>query len=200
MNSLPPTAEPISAASATDYWVNQNDQQLLEHIGQGSKAAMTEFISRYYQRILDFALRHVSHKADAEDIAQEAFIRVWRKAQNWQDRDLPPHSWLYRIAYNLCIDQLRKRKPETDVDEHFELSSDDSPEGNVYRQQKDTLLAAAFVTLSEAQRTAIVLCNYQGFSNRDAASVMDITVEALESLLARGRNKLRKQLCQTDSD
>jgi RNA polymerase sigma-70 factor (ECF subfamily) len=57
------------------------------------------------------------------------------------------------------------------------------------------LLAAAFRTLSEAQRTAITLCNYQGFSNREAAGVMDISVEALESLLARGRNKLRKQLC-----
>jgi RNA polymerase sigma-70 factor (ECF subfamily) len=133
--------------------------------------------------------------ADAEDIAQEAFIRVWRKASDWQDRQLPPHSWLYRITYNLCIDELRKRKPESDVDDHYDLSSEDSPESNIYQQQKDKLLAAAFTTLSEAQRTAIALCNYQGLSNKEAAGVMDITVEALESLLARGRAKLRKQLC-----
>jgi RNA polymerase sigma-70 factor (ECF subfamily) len=186
----------LPTAQATgDNWSGHDDLQLLKHIGQGSKAAMTEFISRYYQRIADFALRHVGRMADAEDIAQEAFIRVWRKASDWQDRQLPPHSWLYRITYNLCIDELRKRKPESDVDDHYDLSSEDSPESNIYQQQKDKLLAAAFTTLSEAQRTAIALCNYQGLSNKEAAGVMDITVEALESLLARGRAKLRKQLC-----
>jgi RNA polymerase sigma-70 factor (ECF subfamily) len=191
MNPSLPTAD---AADFMDNWTEQNDLQLLKHIGKGSKAAMTEFIARYYHRITDFALRHVGRKADAEDITQEAFIRVWSKARDWQDRQLPPHSWLYRITYNLCIDELRKRKPETDVDEQIDLSDDDSPESNVYQLQKDKLLAAAFSTLSEAQRTAIVLCNYQAFSNKDAAAVMDITVEALESLLARGRAKLRKQL------
>jgi RNA polymerase sigma-70 factor (ECF subfamily) len=184
-----------TARATGDNWSDHDDLQLLKHIGQGSKAAMTEFISRYYQRIADFALRHVGRRADAEDIAQEAFIRVWRKAQDWQDRQLPPHSWLYRITYNLCIDELRKRKPESDVDDHYDLSSEDSPESNIYQQQKDKLLAVAFTTLSEAQRTAIALCNYQGLSNKEAAGVMDITVEALESLLARGRAKLRKQLC-----
>lgn len=202
MNPSLPNSEPMSerkpTQTATDQWADQNDQQLLEHIGQGSKAAMSEFITRYYQRIVDFAFRHMSRKADAEDVAQEAFIRVWRKAQDWQDREVPPSSWLYRITYNLCIDELRKRKPESDVDEHYDLSGDDSPEGNVYQQQKDRLLAAAFRTLSEAQRTAITLCNYQGFSNREAAGVMDISVDALESLLARGRNKLRKQLCASN--
>ncbi len=181
-------------APGEQYWPAQNDLQLLTHIGQGSKAAMTEFIARYYQRITDFALRHTGRRADAEDIAQEAFIRVWSNARNWQDRRLPPHSWLYRITYNLCIDELRKRRPQTDVDEQFDLQSADSPERNVYQQQKDKFLDAAFRSLSQAQRTAIVLCNYQGFSNRDAAGIMDITVEALESLLARGRAKLRQQL------
>ncbi|MCG6971198.1 MAG: sigma-70 family RNA polymerase sigma factor [Gammaproteobacteria bacterium] len=182
------------AELAGDNWSGQDDLQLLTHIAQGSKAAMTEFISRYYQRITDFAWRHMGRKADAEDIAQETFIRVWRKARDWQDRQLPPHSWLYRITYNLCIDELRKRKPQTDVDEHFDLSGNDSPESNLYQLQKDKLLATAFATLSETQRTAIALCNYQGLSNKEAAHVMDVSVEALESLLARGRAKLRKQL------
>jgi RNA polymerase sigma-70 factor (ECF subfamily) len=182
------------AELAGDNWSGLDDLQLLTHIAQGSKAAMTEFISRYYQRITDFAWRHMGRKADAEDIAQETFIRVWRKARDWQDRQLPPHSWLYRITYNLCIDELRKRKPQTDVDEHFDLSGNDSPESNLYQLQKDKLLATAFATLSETQRTAIALCNYQGLSNKEAAHVMDVSVEALESLLARGRAKLRKQL------
>lgn len=194
-----PTVESLSAdriPTGAGGWADKDDRHLFEHIRQGDKAAMTEFVSRYYHRIKDFAFRHLNRAVDAEDIAQEAFIRVWRKVPQWQDRELPPHSWLYRITYNLCIDELRKRKPECDVDEQYDLVNDDSPEGNLYQQQKDRLLAEAMGSLSEGQRTAIVLCNYQGFSNRDAASVMDITVEALESLLARGRSKLRKQLIQ----
>lgn len=166
----------------------------MERIGSGDKSAMTEFVSRYYNRILDFAKRHLHRLSDAEDIAQEAFIRVWRKASQWQDRQLPPHSWLYRITYNLCIDQLRKQKPETDVDEQDNLANDDLPEKNLYQQQTEKLLANALRALPERQCTAIVLCNYQGFSNRDAASIMDITIEALESLLSRGRRQLRKTL------
>ena len=186
----------VSQADAGD-WAGKDDRLLFDRIGQGSKAAMTEFVSRYYHRIRDFAFRHLNRMADAEDVTQEAFIRVWRKASDWQDRELPPHNWLYRVTYNLCVDELRKRKPECDVDEQFYLVNNDSPEDNLYQQQKDQLLAAAMRDLSDGQRTAIVLCNYQGFSNRDAAAVMDITVEALESLLARGRSNLRKQLMQS---
>lgn len=196
---LTPTAEHSAAQVAQpdiEGWAAKDDRQLFQHIGLGDKAAMTEFVSRYYNRIKDFAFRHLNRLADAEDVAQETFIRVWHKAPQWQDRQLPPQSWLYRITYNLCIDELRKRKPQCDVDEQYDLTNEDSPEGNIYQQQKDTMLAAAMRSLSEGQRTAIVLCNYQGFSNRDAASVMDITVEALESLLARGRSKLRKHLMQ----
>jgi len=195
----PPTLKPSLADFAQageSGWTGKDDRHLFEHIGLGDKAAMTEFVSRYYHRIRDFAFRHLNRVADAEDVAQETFIRVWRKAPDWQDREIPPHSWLYRITYNLCIDELRKRKPECDVDEQYDLADNDSPEGNLYQHQKDKLLAKAMGSLSEGQRTAIVLCNYQGFSNRDAASVMDITVEALESLLARGRSNLRKQLMQ----
>jgi RNA polymerase sigma-70 factor (ECF subfamily) len=198
-NTSLPTVESIPAEigqADTGSWTAKDDRHLFAHISQGNKAAMTEFVARYYHRITDFAFRHLNRVADAEDIAQETFIRVWHKASHWQDREVQPHSWLYRITYNLCIDELRKRKPECDVDEQYHLADDDSPEGNLYQQQKDKLLAAAMRSLSENQRTAIVLCNYQGFSNRDAASVMDITVEALESLLARGRSKLRKQLMQ----
>lgn len=191
---LPQKQSENAPLTTVNNWIDKTDQQLMEHIGSGDKSAMTEFVSRYYNRILDFAKRHLNRLMDAEDIAQEAFIRVWRKASQWQDRHLPPHSWLYRITYNLCIDQLRKTKPETDVDEQGSLANDDLPENNIYQQQTEKLLDNALRTLPERQCTAIVLCNYQGFSNRDAASIMDITVEALESLLSRGRRQLRKKL------
>jgi RNA polymerase sigma-70 factor (ECF subfamily) len=198
----PLSSTPPEPAQSTIVWPDTTDQQLIEHISQGHKAAMTELVSRYYNRIFDFALRHVGRQTDAEDIVQETFFRVWQKAPQWQDRNLPPHSWLYRITYNLCIDELRRRKPESALesapestrDEHDNLISHDMPEKRIYQQQKETQLAVALESLSTGQRTAIVLCNFQDLSNRDAALVMDITVEAVESLLARGRKKLRKLL------
>ena len=184
-------------APSADEWREKTDAQLLTEIAQGQKAALTEFITRYYRRIIDFAQRHLGSRTDAEDIAQESFIRIWRKAPLWQDRNLPAHSWLYRIAYNLCVDELRRRRPHSDIDEETALSSDMRPEENVYATQQQQLLAAALDALPLAQRTAIVLCNYQGLSNRDAATVLDVSVEALESLLSRGRAKLRHHLLDT---
>jgi RNA polymerase sigma factor (sigma-70 family) len=198
MQSLrPPNTNQAAQPMNADEWAGRSDQQLLESIAQGNKAAMAEFITRFYRRILDFAQRHLGSFSDAEDIAQEAFTRVWLKAPSWQDRNLPAHSWLYRITYNLCIDELRRRKPETGSADEHEQSHDQLPERELYENQRQQLLTAALDALTLEQRTAIVLCNYQAFSNRDAAAVMGVTIEALESLLSRGRNKLRKLLIDT---
>lgn len=170
---------------------DKTDLQLFELIGQGNKAAMAGFIQRYYRKITDFIARQLGRQPDIEDIAQEAFIKVWQHAPNWIYKDIPPHSWLYRITYNLCVDLLRKRRPIDNIDMEQQVSQDDLPEEYLYKNERIELLAHAFNLLSQEQKTAISLCNYQGFTNREAAEIMQISVEALESLLARGRRKLK---------
>ena len=202
--------KPNTAASLdVNEWSIKNDQQLLAHVARGDKSAMTEFISRYHRRILDFVRRQLGPSPDVEDIAQEAFIRVWCKAPQWQNQsgqnhldpnaDKAARAWLYRITYNLCIDSLRRRKPDANGDsQEPQACGDDAlPEQILHQQQRQHRLNTALENLSAGQRTAIVLCNYQDLSNREAASVMDISVDALESLLARGRNNLRAQLIDT---
>lgn len=187
-------------------WAKKEDHQLMASIADGDKAAMAEFVSRHINRIKDFALRYVGACGDADDIVQEAFFRVWRKAPQWQDKKLPPVNWLYRITYNLSIDIIRKRKLEVSIDEQtkriateeIEIESSDYelPENNLSNIETKKLLALAFEELPERQRTAIILCHYHGQSNRDAAVIMEVSVEALESLLSRGRRKLKEQLLE----
>ena len=172
-----------------------DDQILLEAIAQGDKAAFTQFLERYLTAIVEFAQRYLGSRAEAEDIAQEAFIRVWRKAASWHPQGAPPRSWLYRIAKNLCVDELRKRRKQTSLDENDELPATEcTPERSMEQDDQAAAINKAFAMLPERQRTAIILCAQQGLSNKEAAIVMGVSIDALESLLSRGRRKLREIL------
>ena len=167
----------------------------MERIAAGDKAAFSEFLSRYLVAIVDFAQRYVKQRVDAEDVAQEAFIRVWRKAPSWRAQQATPRSWLYRIAYHLCIDALRRRQPHDSLpDAEDPADPNPTPEENALRQAHMERLDRALRALPERQRTAIILCAYRGLGNKEAAAALDISVEALESLLARGRRQLRQTL------
>jgi RNA polymerase sigma-70 factor (ECF subfamily) len=170
------------------------DEQLMARIAAGDKQAFSQFVTRHLSRIMDFARRHLLNQADAEDVAQEAFTRLWLKAPQWQSRGLPPHSWLYRITYNLCIDTLRRQKPTASIDEHAHLAGAEKAEDRLLQASRKNAIDQALTSLPERQRTAIVLCSYHGLSNRDAGAIMEISVEALESLLSRARRTLRKLL------
>lgn len=165
-------------------------------VAKGDQAAFTEIVTRHLTSVVHFAWRYMGRRSDAEDVAQEAFIRLWKHAPDWEDQGFSVRSWIYRIAYNLCIDELRKRKPVTPVEDEVSLASADQPDEDLYRDQCQQQVAAALNELPERQRTALVLCVYQGLSNKDAATVMEISVEALESLLSRARRMLRNKITE----
>jgi len=165
------------------------ETQQLRQIAQGDKHAFAQLLSAYLPSLLSFIKRYVKEPAQAEDIAQETFLRVWQRAGDWQPREHSPRSWIYRIAYNLCIDVIRKQKPTTDALE--ELIAPHSPEHDVIEQNQHQHLRTAMQRLPERQRTALYLCAFQGLSNKEAASIMSLGVDALESLLARARRSLR---------
>ena len=105
-------------------------------------------------------------------------------------------TWLHRIAHNLCIDYLRKDKSSVNSELSEDLESSDRPAQAPEREERLEALREALSTLPERQRSAIILSHYQGFSNREIAEVMGITVDALESILARARRGLRAQLSE----
>lgn len=169
----------------------------MARIAQGDKLAFSRFLNRHLAAAVNFAMGYIKHPADAEDITQEAFTRVWTKASSWRDVGASPKAWLYRITYHLCIDEIRRRRPTDSADE-LELVADSTskPDAALLRKQDSAQLAAALDALPERQRTAIVLCALRGFSNKDAALTMDNSVEALESLLCRGRRRLRELMLE----
>jgi len=188
-----------------NLWADKEDAVLMCSIADGDKAAMEEFVVRHIKRIKEFAARYVGSSSDEDDVVQETFFRVWTKASQWQDKKLSPINWLYRISYNLCIDTIRrqrKQSPKINIDEHTEQVSIETiatiekslPENKLADLETKKLLTFALEKLPERQRTAIILFHFHGQSNRDAAVIMDISVDALESLLSRGRRKLKEQL------
>lgn len=131
----------------------------------------------------------------AEDAAQETFLRLWRHAPRWRPRGAKFATWLYRVAMNICLDHLRKTKrvaPEEAAPERADPA--DRPDDAYFAGEKRFAVDAALARLPARQRMAITLCHFEELSNIEAAEIMDVSVEALESLLARGRRALREDL------
>jgi len=169
------------------------DEQLLALIAEGDKQAFSQMMKRYLPAVINFSMRYFPQRSDAEDIAQETFTRLWCKAPVWQDKGISVKAWLFRVAYNQSIDQLRKQKPEylADYDENI-IDEAAFIESMMDIDVNLAIQKLALDTLPERQRTAISLCAIRGFSNSEAAIVMGTSVDALESLMARGRRKLKK--------
>lgn len=168
------------------------DIELIEMISKGDKVAFSQFLDRNLAAILTYIKRYIPEHSNAEDISQEVFTRIWLHAEKWKNEGKSPKSWVYRIAYNLCMDELRRRK--TTLDNIDTLVSKSSVEDDWQNDTEQQALQNAIKQLPERQRTALWLCVYQGLSNKQTASTMDISVDALESLLSRARRSLRKQL------
>lgn len=137
----------------------------------------------------------LGRKHAAEDASQETFLRLWRHAPRWRPRGAKFETWLYRVAMNVCLDQLRKAKrdaPEAAAPERTDPA--DRPDDAFFAGQRRFAVDAALAGLPPRQRMAITLCHYEEMSNIEAAQIMEISVEALESLLARGRRALRAAL------
>lgn len=176
-------------------WSEVNDHGLMQYIVAGNKQAFTELARRQMPVMLGFAKRYVS-SSDAEDIVQEALTRIWLKANQWQDRGLSVRSWLMRIVYNLCMDNLRSQHGNTEQMTDEPGSSLATPEGLYEQDRQQRQLVQALHALPERQRSAIYLTLYHAMSNREIAEVLGVSVEALESLLSRGRRRLKEIIKQ----
>jgi RNA polymerase sigma-70 factor (ECF subfamily) len=138
----------------------------------------------------------LGHAADAEDVVQEAMLRVWTHAPRWQPL-AAFRTWLTRIVVNLCLDRKR-RAPWVDLDAAGQLADPSPGAADVAEHdERERLVAAAIAELPDRQRAAIVLTYSEGMSNAQVADVLDTSVSAVETLLVRGKQNLRRALKET---
>jgi RNA polymerase sigma-70 factor, ECF subfamily len=170
----------------------EDEIELMRRTAKGDAAAFRTLSDVHLGKIMSFAYRLLHDRTEAEDVAQETFLRLWKDAARYEPR-ARVGTWLHRIAHNLCIDRLRKRRerPTENMDEE-RVSQE--PGGLLDRKRVAGAVERALAALPERQRAAIALVHYQGLSNIEAAEVLGVGVEAVESLLARGRRSLREML------
>ncbi len=175
--------------------VEEDERQIIERILAGSDLAFRKILDLHTQRIFNYVRRMTSNSIEAEDLAQETFIRFWVSRDRFDPDRVKLTTWLHRIAHNLCIDYFRRRQlQERQVP--VQSDSQDSPDTDYELSIRAAVVNKALMTLSERQRSAIVLCHYQNFSQHDAAHILGLSVHALESLLRRGRSKLKQILAE----
>ncbi len=167
----------------------------MQRAGRGDRSAAQRLVERHTDLIYAVCFRMLGSKHAAEDAVQETFLRLWRHAANWKPAGAKFQTWLYRVAMNICIDILRKTKREAPEDAAPEqIDRAPRPDEVLFRSEKRFAIDEALAALPERQRMAITLCHFQELSNIEAAKIMEVSVDALESLLARGRRGLRERL------
>jgi RNA polymerase sigma-70 factor, ECF subfamily len=173
-----------------------SDDALLQRFAQGDGQAAAMLTQRLAPRCVAFATRMLKgDRAEAEDVTQEAMLRLWRQAPKWDAKGAArPGTWLLKVAGNLCIDRLR-RASTLDIDA-VAAPADPAPGALAELEAAERLSAldAALATLPDRQRQAVVLRHIEGWSNPEIATAMEISVEATESLIGRGKRALTQVL------
>lgn len=170
------------------------DEALLSRVAQGDPAAVRTLVARKLPRLLSLAGRMLGDPREAEDVAQETFLRAWKQAAKWRPGQAKFDTWLHRVALNLCYDRLRRRREQPMAEPPDRPDEAPAADRGLIAGETAQRVNQALQALPERQREAIVLCHYQELGNIEAAAVVGVSVEALESLLGRGRRALRTAL------
>lgn len=172
----------------------RSDDALLALYARGDRAAARLLALRLTPVALRVGQRMLGDAAEAEDLAQEAMLRLWRAAPGWQPGAAKVTTWLYRVVVNLATDRLRRRRT-VPLDEGPE--PEDGQPGVVaglIEADRAAALDAALLALPGRQREAVVLRHLEGLANPEIAEIMGVGVEAVESLIARGKRGLAERL------
>jgi len=174
-----------------------DDESLICQIQKGSHEAFATLVNRHSNRFYRIAYRLVFSKDDAEDIVQEAFLKLWNRPNLWDPGKRAKFTtWFYRVVINLGLD-LRKKKKLINLPEALESPDENSGADVLFdMHQKQALLEQFIHELPERQQLAVNLCFYEGLSNREAARIIGVKVKALQSLVMRAKTTLKHNVKQ----
>ncbi|MGH7830119.1 MAG: sigma-70 family RNA polymerase sigma factor [Candidatus Binatia bacterium] len=176
-------------------WPEKDDRELLALIQDGSHDAFAVLVRRHTERFYRLAYRYVQSKETAEDMVQDAFLKLWQNPVTWQpERNNKFTTWFYRVVVNLCLDWQKKKRPLT-LDEEPQLPDErETADSAMMRSQEQKILEREIAALPERQRAALNLCFEEGLSNREAAEVMGLNPKALQSLIMRAKTTLKERM------
>lgn len=169
-----------------------SDESLMHRLAQRDAQALAQLAERYAHIPWRIACRMLDDISEAEDIAQEAMLKLWNIQGGWDASGSGIAAWLTRVATNLCIDRIRRRR--TVSDDSLAERADEAPlaDTNIEKDEMRAAIVECIQRLPERQRGAIILTYYEDQPNRDAARAMDMKIKAFESILLRARLSLRK--------
>ena len=170
------------------------DRALMSRVAAGDAEAFGQLVTRHTPMVHAIAWRMLGDAAEAEDVVQETFVKLWVNAKGWTSAGAGLGGWLRRIATNACLDRLRRSRFVSG--EAMPERADEAPPADhlIDSERRRAAVAASIQALPDRQRAAIVLTYYEGVANAEAASILGIRVKALESLLVRARQALARSL------
>ena len=177
-----------------------SDHALLEAYVNGIPGASKVLTDRFMPKIFAQAFHRILNEADADDITQEAMLRLWRIAPNWEQGNAKISTWLYKIVNNLCVDRIRQRKTE-----HLEAVSEpidnrQNVTDSILNKSRANALYSALARLPVRQREAVSMRHLEGISNPEIAEKLELSIRAVESLIARGKRTLSETLQSQKSE
>lgn len=175
------------------------DAALMVRIAQKDADAYHMLVDQHLNGMVGLAHRMLNDYGEAEDVAQESFLKLWQKAPSWHPK-ARIRTWLFRVIHNACVDRLRHRRAISVEKLPDLIDSTDTPLDILLRKNMATRVREVLTMLPERQRVAVSLLHHLGFSQVEGASIMGVSVDAFESLSARGRRTLRKKLLAEKKD
>lgn len=176
-----------------------SDAELIQRVANGNENAFEQLVKKYQHAVFNIIYRSIGNYEDVEDVAQEIFIKVWRKAKSFKGKS-KFSTWLYRIVVNHCLNYRRKHKQRlVSLDEMME--KEEIPHSLVvevdHEQRRNAqIVREALNELPERQRIALILSRYEGRTYKEIAEMMKVSVSSVESLIFRAKTSLKEKLLQ----
>jgi RNA polymerase sigma-70 factor (ECF subfamily) len=187
----------------TTKLISVSSEDLMLRIAEGDEYAFEVLVGRHQPSVLNLVYRYVGNRAEAKDLAQEVFVRVWQAAKTYKPK-AKFSTWIYRIVVNLCLNELKSGKKgrfilagtEERPDSEYPPPSDvsQSPEDLLLAKERSRRISEALQSLPENQRMALILKRYDNLSYDEIGRVMGCSVSAVESLLVRAKKNLQGKL------